>query len=84
MITKNEILVKVKEIVSRYEVSNELSKELTENDNLSEVHISDLSRVQIAMELERVFDVEFDINMISRLNTINDLVSFIESAKKLG
>ncbi len=77
METKNDILNKVKEVVGRYEDIKSISNE----DSLNELKISDLSKVQISMEIERIFDVDFDINMISNIKNVADLVSFIENAK---
>ncbi len=73
MVEKVEIINKVKEIVSRYEVSD-----LSEDDRLDKIQISDLSKVQIAMEIERVFDVQFDLNDVTSVKTVSDLVKIIE------
>ncbi len=77
MDSKLDIINKVKEIVGRYEVIDELS----EYECLESLLIADLSKVQIAMELERVYDIEFDLSMISSFKTVGDLVSFIEREK---
>ncbi len=73
MEAKVDILNKVKEIVSRYEVCD-----LEIVDNIDNINVSDLSKVQIAMEIERVFGVEFDFGDITKLRTVNELVTFIE------
>ncbi len=74
MVDKVEIIDKVREIVGRYE-----NVSIKEDDNLEKIDVSDLSKVQIAMELERVFCIDFELEDITKLKTVNDIVTFIEN-----
>ncbi len=73
MIEKIDIINRVKEIVSRYEATD-----IGNEDKLEDINVTDLSKVQIAMEIERVFGVEFNLGDLTKLQTVKDLVVFIE------
>ncbi len=73
MYQKEDIIKKVKEIVGRYDAQSVLTDE-----NIDMIEVYDLSKVQIAMEIERVFGVEFDLGDITKVRTISDLVKVIE------
>ncbi len=52
--------------------------ELTEDSLMNELVIEDLSKVQVIMEVERVFNVEFELMDLNRIRTVEDIVMFIE------
>ncbi len=73
---RREILKVLGDILSKYDKN---IVELTEKSLINELTIEDLSKVQVVMEVERVFDIEFDIMYLEKIKTIQDLVEFIEN-----
>ncbi len=71
-----EILKILKNILLKYDKNIE---GLTEEGLLTEFTIEDLSKVQVVMEVERIFDVEFDIIDIEKFKTVNDIIEFVEN-----
>ncbi len=51
---------------------------INHNTNIDSIKIDELSKVQICMEIERKFDVEFDIDKISELETVKDIIMFLD------
>ncbi len=72
MTKKEDIIIKVKEIIRKYEEVN-----ISSEDELERINISELSKVQISMEVERVFGIEFELEQISNIITVGDLVAYI-------
>lgn len=56
--------------------------ELTEDTNLVEgLGIDSLDMVELAMELEDEFDMEIEDEEMEQLQTVKDIVEYIENAK---
>lgn len=71
---EKNIKEKLFSIVSKYDSS---ISEIDDEDVLLEVKIDDLSKTQIAMEIERTFDIEFEFEDIGKIEKAKDLVDFI-------
>lgn len=74
--SQKNIKDKVLDIVGKYDNS---ITEVDDEDVLLEIEIEDLSKIQITMEIERLFNVEFELTDIENINKVKDLVSFIEA-----
>ncbi len=73
--SRKEILTGLNEIIRKYD------KHFSDYDNdlaNEELQIDDLSKVQVVMEVERKFGVEFDILDMHKIRSVKDLVDFIE------
>ncbi len=73
---RNEILVSLVDILKKYD-KNVLNCE--DEMKIEKLKIEDLSKVQVIMEVERKFDVEFDILDLQKIRAVKDIVDFIEN-----
>ncbi len=76
---KGKLLQEIKEIINKYDKSVQNIKDA---DFLSEVIIDELSKVQIIMEIERKFNIDFDIEDFQKFKTVSDLVGYIEEKRQ--
>jgi len=78
---ENQIFEKVKTILNN-QLSDRLDgKEISINDQLMDLDINSLAFIKIVVALEDEFDVEFqdeDLD-ISKFETVEDIVKYIES-----
>ncbi len=72
---RNEILTGLIEILKKYDKN---IVELNDVTKIEELKIEDLSKVQVVMEVERKFGVEFDILDLQKIRTVKDIVDFVE------
>lgn len=69
------------------EVSKVLAKRvdvsfLKEDDNLSALGLDSLDLVEVMLEIEEVFHIEFDSNEIEEAKTLRDVLNLIEKKTK--
>ncbi len=72
---KGKLLLEIKDIINKYDKS---IKNIKEEDFINEIIADELSKVQIIMEIERKFGIDFDIEDLERFKTTNDLIEYIE------
>ncbi len=73
---KIEILDKLNYVLVKYDST---MCKINNESILEELEIEDLSKVQIIMEVERIFNIEFDLGDLSNISSVGDLVNFIEN-----
>ncbi len=71
----NKDINELKDILNKYCIN---TKGIDQNTNIEDIKIDDLSKVQICMEVERKFDVEFDIDKINEFETVRDILMFLD------
>ena len=73
-----DIREKVKEIISkRCNIEN-----INEEDDLSKLGLDSLDLVEAMLEIEEVFNIEFDNDEIANLKTIKEVLALIEKKKQ--
>ena len=73
-----DIREKVKEIISkRCNIEN-----INEEDDLSKLGLDSLDLVEAMLEIEEVFNIEFDNDEIANLKTIKEVLILIEKKKQ--
>ncbi len=76
---KKEIIENLYSVILKYD---KYVSELKDDMKIEDVKIDELSKVQIVMEVERIFDVEFDIGNMHNIKTVGEIAEFIENRKQ--
>ncbi len=74
---KNEIINNLKVILKKYDKT---FTDFNDETKFEDLKIDELSKVQVVMEVERKFDVEFDILDLQNIRLVKDIVEFIEKS----
>lgn len=80
LMTRNEILEKLKEIlVSADERNRDRLNEVTEAANLyTDLGLSSVNMLYMVIAIEEIFNIRFDNIGINEFQTVGDVVSYIE------
>ena len=72
----------IKEEVSKIIAKRVDVSALKEDDNLTALGIDSLDFVEVMLEIEEVFHIEFDSNEIEEAKTLRDVLNLIEKKSK--
>ena len=72
----------IKEEVSKILAKRVDVSSLKEDDNLSALGLDSLDLVEVMLEIEEVFHIEFDSNEIEEAKTLRDVLNLIEKKTK--
>ena len=72
----------IKEEVSKVLAKRVDVSSLKEDDNLSALGLDSLDLVEVMLEIEEVFHIEFDSNEIEEAKTLRDVLNLIEKKTK--
>ncbi len=73
--SRDEIIRQLQSILIKYGIDTGTTDEC---QKIETMEIDELSKVQIAMDVERIFKVEFDLECIYELGEVKDVVDYIQ------